>query len=96
MNILNPLDIIKDEGDNENLTEDEKKMSSIDKADMISELFVAGVFVISFFIGAATAKPDSNMSALLIAGIATIVEFLSEKYKLALDPTAEMQEAEPF
>jgi hypothetical protein len=49
---------------------------------------IAFTFIISFFLGVANGNVDANMSALLVAGIGTISDILSEKYKSSLDPTA--------
>jgi hypothetical protein len=63
-------------------------MTIVETADTTSELLVASTFIISFLIGAKNGDTDSNMSALLVAGIGTISDYLADKYKTVLDPTA--------
>ena len=57
---------------------------------------IAFTFIISFFLGVANGNVDANMSALLVAGIGTISDILSEKYKSSLDPTANDDDDEKF
>ena len=57
---------------------------------------IAFTFIISFFLGVANGNVDANMSALLVAGIGTISDILSEKYKSSLDPTANDDDDENF
>lgn len=69
-------------------------MTLIERADTTSELLVAATFIMGFFLGVANGQVDSNMSALLVAGIGSIMDFFSEKFKSILDPTAKIEEVE--
>ena len=67
----------------------ENRIKCVGKSDQICELLVAFTFIGSFILGVMAGNVDANMSALLVTGISTISDMLSEKYMYLIDPTGE-------